>query len=324
MTRKIEDEVRQNRRTNRRVSSFFREPTPTQTTNLFFPDVEVYVDVTATIYKRSINNTLVIGHPDASNGMGRGEMGDNREDSWTQVATESETEFVEKGRAAVANAMSGAAEGLEQCEVGSGSSTPTVSDTSLDSGAGLADAFSVKDTGAKTTGVGVLRFAEATDTVSEFGLYTQDDDLVCRGTLTTIDPASDEELKLEVTLSFSEDTTGSNAVTDLETFADAIASEGESFGLKEMAIGTDGTNPTTGDTALGNEVIRKEVGHTVGEQTIKATTTYFKDQPSTQPHEIRELGVFDQNGTMMWRLTFSAETKDEDITMKGTSGAEVI
>lgn len=323
MTRRIEDEVRQNRRTNRRVSSFFREPTPSQTTNLRFADVEVFVEVTASIYTRPLNDTLVTGHPDAKQGFGRGTFGDNR-GSWTQVATESDAELVKNGRNAIANAMSGAAEGIEQCQVGSGTSTPASSDASLDSGAGLADAFGVKNSGADVTGVGILRFAEATDTVSEFGLHAQDDDLICRGTLTTVDPAVDEEVKIEVTLTFTEDTTGSAAVTSLVTFADSIASEAEAFGLKEMAFGTDGTNPTTSDSSLGSEVIRKEVGHNVGESTIRATTTIFKDEPGTQPHDIREVAIFDQDGTMLWRLTFSAEEKDEEITMKGTTGVEVI
>ena len=84
--------------------------------------------------------------------------------------------------------------------------------------------------------------------------------------------------------------------------------------LSHMAIGTDITAPTTGDTTLNSEVLRKAVGtwDTTG---LTSTTPFFRGNVQFQTDEanttLAEVGFFNSSsvGTMLAHATFATQDK---------------
>jgi hypothetical protein len=311
----ITGEIQQNRRGVNKLESYLRVPSPKQSTTLTAPGVSVNVSVSATIYTRPINESLIAGHPDASNQPGRGTVGDNR-GSWTQVATSEDSEFTDGGKRALADALTGADQGVSHAEVGSGTTAPSTSDNALESGTGPVRVWYDLGTETDTTFITDFRFNEFGDVINELGLWTPDDKFVCRLTTGNVDPTASDEIKIEITVTVSISSRSNVAVTDATAISNSLGSPLTSVGLNEIAIGTDNTDPTTSDTALGNEVIRKNVDHEASAASVTPWTVIFRSQPSTQPHDITELGVIDGTGTLVWRSVFGAETKDDRTRMR--------
>lgn len=315
MPRDIQREVTENRRKVQRLETYYRQPAPQQTLSVRAPEVRVELTVSATVYTRPVNDTLVGGHPDASNQPGRATVGDRR-GSWSQVATSSASAYVDDGRRALAEALTGAAKGVTHAEAGSGTSDPSASDTDLDSGASQVGAWYDLATADTIRWLADFRFDEFGDVVNEVGLWTEADELVCRLTTGGVDPTASEELKLEVEITVTPDTGSAVAVTDATAISNALASPPSTVGLDAIALGTDGTDPTTSDTTLGNAVVQKSADHETGAASVTPWTIVFRSEPSTQPHDIREIGVFDETGTLAWRAVFAAETKNARTRMR--------
>jgi len=82
-----------------------------------------------------------------------------------------------------------------------------------------------------------------------------------------------------------------------------------------IAIGTGTTSPSDSDTALENEVKRKQatVSNNNNQEIFEATF----DFDSSESYAITEAGIFDSasGGTMLDRLTFSAKNVDIDTSL---------
>lgn len=81
------------------------------------------------------------------------------------------------------------------------------------------------------------------------------------------------------------------------------------------AVGTGTTEPSAGDTALENEVLRKALR---GVQVIggnKVLFTLYIDELEANGYDLSEMAIFDadSDGTMLCRNTFLAFTKTSDI-----------
>jgi hypothetical protein len=89
--------------------------------------------------------------------------------------------------------------------------------------------------------------------------------------------------------------------------------------LSDMAIGTDTTAPTTGDSGLGSEFFRKAVGTwdtsglTANPPWFRAQIQYNTDEGNTT---LAEAGLFNSNsgGTMMAHATYATTDKTTDNT----------
>lgn len=89
--------------------------------------------------------------------------------------------------------------------------------------------------------------------------------------------------------------------------------------LSHMGIGTDSAAPTTGDTDLGSEVLRKAIGtwDTAG---ITSSTPFFRALVQFQTDEanttLAEVGLFNSSsvGTILAHATFSTQDKTTDNT----------
>ena len=107
--------------------------------------------------------------------------------------------------------------------------------------------------------------------------------------------------------------------TGINYLASAIlASQTPAFGY--MAVGSSGTNPTLGDTALGAEITRIVFSNTTNTNGVVAITTIYG--PGVGTGTISEAGIFNaaSAGVMLARTTFTPYTKGalDTITINWT------
>lgn len=94
--------------------------------------------------------------------------------------------------------------------------------------------------------------------------------------------------------------------------------------MSHMAIGTDSTSPTSGDTALSAEVERvtlssSSVGTGGSENVVTYVATFDPGEPATSAAVV-EAGILNAatNGTMLCRTTFPVVNKGTDDTLSIT------
>ena len=91
---------------------------------------------------------------------------------------------------------------------------------------------------------------------------------------------------------------------------DALQSE-----IAELAVGTDATDPTVSDTALGIEVISKAT--TEGDDgTGVATFSIRLDTTEANGSDLAEIGAVDGSGTLLSRLVFAEIAKTSDFELE--------
>lgn len=323
--------IAENRRDIRATASNFIQAAERQNISISFARNLIEVSVGITVYKRSLGDTFIIGHPDDSQGIGEGDLGDNRE-SWTQVEdTIGTAEFTKAGRNALRDALDGQAGGIDEAGVGTDSTTASTGDTSLGSLSTKTNATSVdseKPNSTTARGIGVWRFADHENEAVEFGLYNTDGSLLCRLTLpSSVSPTSGEELKAEIDLTVSGDGTGTSVVTDdgEEAVADALHDKNTTVGLNKIAIGTGTTDFSKSDSSLTSEEDRKPVTRDLLIEAIRASATWFDGEPSGLPTTFSEMAIYDNAGTprMIWATTFSGEEKTDGVPLQATVGFRI-
>lgn len=324
--RRIENTVAENRRSARQLETYEVEVDQRPSRDYSFDGSVVEVNVRAEVYTRPLQSTLVFGHPDASQGFGRGTFGDRRGD-WSLVESVSQTEgeFTKGGREAVADALEGAISGLDTAVVGDGTSTASTGDTALDSQQGARPAWGNKGASNETIGVGEFRFSEYGDIINEIGIEGNDGSLLTRLTTSGVDPTSSQEVRVDIIMEFVGDGVADAVITsDGEAaIADSIKTVHETVGLKEMAIGTGTADPSKSDTSLANEVGRKDCARDRQTEQVRAFIKWYKNEPSGQPYDVTEMGVFDNSATprLVFRVTFDSFLKDSNVSP--TTGASI-
>ena len=93
-----------------------------------------------------------------------------------------------------------------------------------------------------------------------------------------------------------------------------------------IAVGDDNTTPTTGDTTLGNELLRIAFTDTTGPTNGVYTMSMRISTTQLNGNTIREIGVFNaaSGGTMLTRLltTEYAKTSDKEVWIDVTFDIE--
>jgi hypothetical protein len=304
----LEDEVADNARRTRRVESYFAEPAPSTATRLSFRPARVGVEIDVTVKARTIADGLVVGAEDAANAVGRGVVGDRR-GGYSEVQTSEDGTLTEAGRAAFAAALTSASVSLDRLTVGLGDSPPTPSDDGLDAPVAAADADALRD--GLTTDLRA-RFAvtdRTADGLSEAAIESDGGETVARAVYPNLSLSAGQEIRVTTSLTYSGGSVGSVSVPGLDRVADAHATD--DIGLDEIAVGTDDAAPSDGDTDLGNAVARRTAEIGSDGPTARARTVVVRGDPPTQPHDIREAGLFAADGTLLVRRTFGAERKDD-------------
>lgn len=328
---KITEQVAKNRESTRRLDGRFVDLPETANRNLSFARNSIEVVVTIDVYKRSLNDSLISGHPNPAQGSGRGVAGDVR-GTWTQVSTSTQSAlFVRSGRNAVRDALDGQAGAVREGAVGTGSTDAGVGDTTLAAETGSTLAYGVKDSATVTRARSNYRFAEdglgSTDAV-EFGLKDETGRLLARVTTDAVDVAEDEELRVDVSLEVNGTGTGNSVITtDGEAaIADALRAIGDVVGINEIAFGTGTTAASKSDTGLETETYRQLAIRTLQNESIRAETVTDSSQPSGQPVDLTEIGVFDNSSTprLIWRTTMDTLEKTDAFGFRTTVGFRIV
>jgi len=324
MTKKIQDQVAKNRNQTRRLDAQFVNVSTQNERNLTFTNNYIEVQIQVELYSRDLGPSLISGHPDASHGAGRGEAGDHRA-GWTQESvTISSSQLVRGGRNAVRDALDGQTGAVNQIGVGTGTDNAAPSDDALTTETSKNFCWGQKDSPTVTRACSSpFLFAEYGDVVQEFGVFDQNLRMMTRSTLdNALDLDNEKELRVDVTFTFTGDAIGDAVITDdgEEALADSIASVGTVVGLKEINFGTGSTDPTEADTSLAAEEIAKDCARVLDSEQITAQSKLYEQEPNSQPVELTELGVTDNNGRLLWRTLISSFEKNENFEVNTTIG----
>jgi hypothetical protein len=322
MTKKIQEQVAENRNQTRRLDAQFIDVSTQNERNLSFTNNFIEVGVEIEIYSRDLGSSLISGHPGASHGSGRGESGDRRA-SWTQESVTSSSLLVRGGRRGISNALGGGSGAVSTVGVGTGSDQPNPSDDALTSetnrkiGSGI------------TTGNNVrlqsnpFLFSEYGDFVTEVGSFNQIPRLITRSVLDNpLNLTQEKELRVDLSFTISGDAIGDSVITDVgETaLAESLVSGSVGVGIQEINYGTGTTQPADSDTALEAEVISKGVQPIVDSDTATFRSKLFENEPPTQPLDITEIGVSDNNGRLVWRTTINPFEKTDSFEVSTSVG----
>lgn len=324
MTDKIQEQVAENRNQTRRLDAQFVNVSTQNDRNLSFTNNYVEVTVNLELYSRDLNNSLISGHPDAKHGSGRGEAGDFR-GSWSQESvTVSGQVLVRGGRNAIRDALDGQTGAVNQIGVGTGTDDPASGDTSLTSETSKNFCWGEKDSFNVTRATSSpFLFADYGDKVQEIGVFDSGSRLLSRSTLkNALDLTNEKELRADVTFTFKGDAIGDAVITDdgEEALADSIASVASTVGLKEINYGTGTAQPSSSDTALAAEEIAKDCFRNLDPEQITAQAKLFDSEPGTQPLDITEIGVTDNNSRLIFRVLIKAFEKNSDFEVNTTIG----
>lgn len=329
----IQEQVAENRTTGRRLNGRFIDLPETANRNLSFARNTIEVDVTVDVYERSLGNALISGHPAAKHGSGRGEAGDVRGD-WVKTSTTTQSAvLVRAGRNAVRDALNGEAGALREAAVGTSSTDADTGDTALGAETGRTLAYGVRSTEANNAVRGRSNFTfaedglEAADAV-EYGLFDETGRLLARATTDAVDVTEEEEIRVDVTLTFNGSGTGNSAFTNdgEAALADAMRAIGDVVGINEVAFGTGTTDPAKSDSSLAMEEFRKTASRELDNERIKTRVLVTEAEPSSQPVDLTEMGVFDNSSTprLLWRVTFDAVEKDSGFGFEASASYRIV
>lgn len=309
MTRDIEQEIARNRSQIGRALATTRRPAAQSSAGLVLSPVPVAVDIEVELYQRPLNDSLIIGHPNASaHGWGDGGRLGDRRGSWTLQETVTAS-LEREGRQAIAEALVDTSVGLGRASSGS----DEVEAFGIDTGAG------------ETTARASWRFDESPPLVSAPDLRVSDGRVIATAsTSTTVD--DEHELRLDATITISDDSrTGDAAVQTPDTIAEALRTDDNALRLDEIALGTGNSTPTTGGTSLDAEVIRRQASRGQSGLSAIVQTAVFASEPTgaSFPTTFRELAVIDTNGDQVLRAVFGAQQKREQQRLRARSGIRI-
>ena len=318
MPKRIDTFVSENRTNIQRIDATFVPVSGQNNQTLTFSGNNIRVEVEIRVYTRSLNDNLVSGHPDGNtHGSGHGVAGDFR-GSWSLVEdVEESDDFVQSGRNSLRDALGGSnTDYFGETAVGTGTTGAIPPDSSLESETGSAFAWGEAGSSANiSVANSIFLFSEFGDSVSEYGVFSASDLLYNRITTTSVNPGDSEELRVETEFTVTGDGVGNSAITDdgEELIALTLRDSDTPVGLNEIAFGSGNAPPQESDTSLDTEEFRKNVERELSSETITAHTVVFQNEPSSQPVDIQEVGVYDNGGNLLWRTVIDQFTKNEDV-----------
>lgn len=325
MSKGIDRFVSENRDQITKINANFTPISTQSTQNLSFKDSKIEVEAEIEVYTRPLNNGLISGHPNGSvHGSGEGTSGDHR-GNWSLEANTIESEdFVQTGRNNVRDVLAGDTTGaIRQTAVGTDSTGVNSGDTSLGNESGRVFAWGKQGGSTKESiAESIFLFHQFGDSVSEYGVYSDSGVLYNRIVASTVNPSAEEELRVETTFTVTGDGLGTSVITNTgeERIAASLRSVDTAIGLRDFGFGNGTSTPSKTDTSLDNQVFTKIAEQQRNPEVVTAHTVVFGFEPSTQPVDISEIGVFDNNGNLIWRTTLETFEKEEQTEFEVFAG----
>lgn len=323
MARNIDRFVAENRERIRDVDSRFVEVDSNRDRDLSFGPSFIEVGVAADVYRRTTGSQVVFGHADASKGFGRGTFGDDK-GGWEHVADVGvdRVVFTRDGRRAVAQALDGQDGAVTTSKAGTGSDDPVTSDADLTDVYAVTRTANGKPEPNAVESRGVHDAASWVGDPTEFGIFDDEDRLLARVVVDDPDDVfTDDEVRVDVVLTFEGEGVGNSVITDVgeESIADATAFPYEATGPVEFAFGSGTEQFDKGDTSLTDPKFSKACERLLDRGRVTARTHIFEGEPDTQPVEVGEMGVFDTEDRMIWATTVRSFTKREGAGVNAES-----
>lgn len=325
MPKGIDEFVSENREQVNKIDATFIPVSTQDTKRLTFTNSEIRIGVEIEVFTRPLNNTLISGHPNGTkHGSGYGVAGDVRGD-WTLVTdTEQSKDFVQEGRNNVRDTLAGETTGsIEETAVGTGTSDANQNNTSLGNETNRVFAWGKQGANAEeTVAESYFLFHEFGDSVTEYGVYSEDGKLYNRITTSSVNPTKEEELRTETTFSITGNGIGNSVITNTgeQVVAESLRSTDTAVGIDEVAFGNGTASPSKTDTSLGNQTFKKVSQRQKDPETVTAHTVVFQNEPGIQPTDVKEIGVIDANGRLIWRTLVDSFTKDSNVEFEVFAG----
>lgn len=329
---RIQDQVAENRRGVQQIDGRFIFVPDRRDSNLTFGRNEFQMDLEVEVYTRSLNDSLISGHPDGdSHGSGQGVAGDVR-GSWSLVEdVEASAEWTREGRNAVRDALAGETGALDEIGVGTGSADAATDDTALGSETGDTFAYGIRSTEAfnevraRANFLYVETGAGGQD-LTEYGVFDQTGRLLGRVTTSTVTVSPSEEVRVDITVTVTGDGNGTSVITDdgEKAVADSLQLEAKTIGLDKILWGTGTATPTESDTSLANQVFEATCQRTTDLEVLTVSAPQFESQPAGQPYDYTEVGVEDNQGNLVWRTTMDPFEKTENVRFTTSVGFRIV
>lgn len=317
--------VAENREQIRQVGGRFVEVDSNRDRDLKFGPNLFTVDVDATVYKRSTGSQVIFGHHDDEHGFGRGTFGDEKGE-WVEAGTDVTVDavFTKQGRRAVIQSLDGKEGAVFESKAGTDKTPAETGDESLTNVYAITRVLNGEPATNEVRSEGRHDAASWVGDPTEFGIVDRSDRLLARVVVEgTWDIADDDEVRLDVTLTFEGGGVGNSAVTNdgEDAVADAMADVYEVTGPVEFAFGSGSTEFDKTSSSLTDEQFRKGNERQTERDRIVAKTHVFEDEPGgvAMPVDISEMAVFDENNRMIWATTFRSFTKRDDAGFNAES-----
>jgi hypothetical protein len=327
MTKGIDRFVSENRQSVKRIDSTFVPVSGQSNQNLSFTNSEIDVSIQIRVYTRSLNDSLISGHPDNNHGSGRGISGDKRSE-WTLVEdNETSQDFLTSGRNLLRNALTASSTAfIRETAVGSGGGSVTPDENSLEAENGSAFAWG-KDGGNnnQTVSESVFLFSEYGEEVSEYAVYSSSDEIYNRVVTNTITPTNEQEIRVETIFTIEGSGIGNSVITDTGEgiVADSLKDANTTASLSGIGFGSGDSSPQESDTSLDAFEFGVNAERVRSPETAVAHGVVFQDEPSTQPVTIREISVVDADENLIWRAVIDNFEKNDDFQFEAAIGFRI-
>lgn len=325
MPKGIDRYVSENREATRRIDATFVEISSQRDKNINFLNNTITIPTTIQVYTRSLNDSLISGHPNGDkHGSGFGVAGDVRGD-WSLVEdVEQSEDFTENGRNSVRNVLAGeTTSSMDEMAVGDGTNTASHEDTSLQSKnkRKITHVYEGENTN-ESVGSSYFLFAEFGDQVSEYGIFDGNGNLLNRITTNSVNPGVEEELRVDIKFTINGSGLGDSKITNdgEESIANSLRSESSTIGVNKFLFGDDDTSPAKSDTALANQTFSKVAQRQKEPETLVAHVFFTDSEPSGLPKTVKEIGIEDNNGNLLWRAIIDSFDKTSDFSFQVSSG----
>lgn len=318
MTKRIDTFVSENRQNIKKIDSTFVPISGQSNQNITFTSNEIGITLSVQVYTRPIGNGLVSGHPNGdTHGSGHGVSGDHR-GGWTLVESDMESgEFVRGGRNNIRDLLDGVSGSyIGKAAVGSGTGTAQPLQNSLESENGRVFAWGNPGSASnEADGEAIFRFNEHGGEINEYAMFSASETIYNRLTTATVSPSNEQEVKVVTTFTVTGNGGGSSAITDIgeNRVADSFHAIDVPVGIDAIGFGNGTTTAAESDTSLENELFTSLAERQLSQEGITAHTVVFRDEPSSQPVDISEIGIFDNEDNLLWRTTVESFQKDEDV-----------
>ena len=327
-TRAVQEQVAENRNETRKIDSFFMLVSTQNDRTISLTRNFIEVEIETEVYERDLGGGLISGHPNGDeHGSGHGVSGDTRQQWEVQSVTIDSEQLVRGGRNSIRDALAGEEGAVSFVVVGSDGTSVSSGDESLVSEEGQVFASGLRDDDNETRARSMpFLFAEYGEEYQEFGVVDQGERLMSRSVLDAVRESSREkELRVDTTFSIQGTGVGDSVITNegRASVADAIQLPGTTVGFEELAFGNGETDPSVTDTSLDNELFRKGVVRDVESEQVIARTKVYENEPSVQPVDFEELGVYDNNDRLLYRALIRSFEKTDQFEVLVTVGFNV-